>query len=1178
MLINNTEALKSWLVVVLEPLCDADSSALARYVLALLKKDKPEKELKRVMIEQLDVFLTEETKSFVERLFEAISTEEYLKLPPPATATKTDKDNEETTTDIVTTTDIDTQTLRSVAIGTPAGTVTNVIKQHESNHGTINNHESIKVTDATSTTTLTASMYTDKNHTPPIEESKTKDVLITNNASAVAEHTPSSIWSHHQLSSQHNQSQQQPQAYSAHYNYHNPSSGKNETASSTTHTYPVGGGGGNGNNDRHHHHHRSASPPTVTRTITADKENQPRESRRRRASLRSRSRSRSRSNERFSRRSRSRDRRINEREKSQRQFRNKSPPVAGGCDNSRYERRRGGGGGGGSIGDRRRMMVNSSNISGGGERKANATSGSRSANHSSNSPRSRSPSLDRVNKSKRSPSTGRGQLRGVASCATSPESRHHHESKKRQRCRDFDEKGYCVRGETCPWDHGVNPVVFEGLNNTALISMSLREYNPDAPDLWSRAGPPSAAMVNAATPGTLIASSAAAGINPFSGTTRTGGVMMGGPGAPVGFSQVQGPDKVSNGAADYVRNAAGVGFRAAAPMIPFPFNPAAVTTPLQRELIPIPVVDATGGAVGVGGDVNATLQAQGKRRFELEDSVAIAEGPPKRKIPAHSRLGPRVPSMQNCSLELRKVPRGLNTIAHLNNHFAKFGKIVNIQISYDSDPEAAIVTFSTHAEANVAYRSTEAVLNNRFIKVFWHTSADTPISGDGNTVIGQQTGGGRKNSQYHLNNVPAIPTPSADSAKTANVSQNQAGPNVNNNNNNASIQDATTIANTTANTTITTTTAVVATHVPTPSLRLKNNVPPRPVGVANAIIRKKQEEQVKAVAQLANGLRKRKQELLQSYLKQMKSALELVERCEPSDPQRGKTLDTIKVLQGTIDRLRKEIATEQEQMQAQIQNQQPPPPVKKTKEQQKKELLDIELELFAQQQEGNDTTAIQKRLEELQRSLGIVPGSTPSTAITPTVQGSPNNLAKSSHYMAASRNTARARNSYPEGSTRVDRRPKTIVVTGFNSEEADFVLGHFKHFGEITKHDMDLEKPQLILSYATRINAEQAILRGKLFKDKRLQIVFAPVVQTSNVASSAFNKMRAIASPVYKEATTAELNKTNQPQEATTAAISSPNPSQYNSETEATATDTLPELRLEDEEEDEESEDRSWRR
>ncbi|KAF4522593.1 hypothetical protein B566_EDAN012672, partial [Ephemera danica] len=39
---------------------------------------------------------------------------------------------------------------------------------------------------------------------------------------------------------------------------------------------------------------------------------------------------------------------------------------------------------------------------------------------------------------------------------------------------------------------------------------------------------------------------------------------------------------------------------------------------------------------------------------------------------------------------------------------------------YEGDPEAAIVTFSSHAEANAAYRSTEAVLNNRFIKVFWH--------------------------------------------------------------------------------------------------------------------------------------------------------------------------------------------------------------------------------------------------------------------------------------------------------------------------------------------------------------------------------------------------------------------------------------------------------------------------
>ena len=37
--------------------CDADPAALAKYVLALIKKDRPDQELKQCMIEQLDVFL-----------------------------------------------------------------------------------------------------------------------------------------------------------------------------------------------------------------------------------------------------------------------------------------------------------------------------------------------------------------------------------------------------------------------------------------------------------------------------------------------------------------------------------------------------------------------------------------------------------------------------------------------------------------------------------------------------------------------------------------------------------------------------------------------------------------------------------------------------------------------------------------------------------------------------------------------------------------------------------------------------------------------------------------------------------------------------------------------------------------------------------------------------------------
>lgn len=543
---------------------------------------------------------------------------------------------------------------------------------------------------------------------------------------------------------------------------------------------------------------------------------------------------------------------------------------------------------------------------------------------------------------------------------------------KGDRCRDFDEKGYCMRGETCPWDHGVNPVVLEDINNPMMSIQAgpqLRggEYNPDAPEIWT----PNSAFGN------------------------------GGARNP---DRIAGPNAVNLPGGAYPRppaGAAGAAFRGGPPF-PFALNAGAIT-PLQRELISVPVVEANSG-----GDISAQ-----KRRYEPEDTVAVAEGPAKRKVPLTSRLGPpgRVAMQQNCSLELRKVPRGLNSIAHLNNHFCKFGKIVNIQVSYEGDPEAAIITFSTHAEANVAYRSTEAVLNNRFIKVFWHMSNGGAIDGNHNsTGPGNVPGGGanagmkddvnannanpRKTNQYSLNNTtqPATPTPtSTDAVKNA-------GANASLTKTNSPAQQATIAA----------------------AARIRNS---RINRSAPENIRKKKEEQVKAAVQLAHGLHKRKHELLQGYLKQMRSCVELVERMDNADPQRIGLLNTIKSLQVNIDTLNKEIASDQAQITASIQPAAAPVhaqhPFRKSKELQKKELLDIELELIAQQQEGNDTTAIQKRIEELQKSLVT----TSKPAFVPR--------------------NARVRPA-PPGSTSVDRRPTTLLVTGFAAEECDSILGHFK--------------------------------------------------------------------------------------------------------------------------------------
>lgn len=534
---------------------------------------------------------------------------------------------------------------------------------------------------------------------------------------------------------------------------------------------------------------------------------------------------------------------------------------------------------------------------------------------------------------------------------------------------EFTEKGYCMRGETCPWDHGVDPVVLEDINGPGLMIQSaphLRggEYSPDAPELWNRGN--------------------------------------------ANFGQRGGPVPHRGGPSGIYPRPPGANFRGAPPF-PFPMN-ASATTPLQRELISVPVLDANSG-----GDVSS---AQGKRRYEPEDTVAIAEGPTKRKVPINSRLGPRLGLQQNCSLELRKVPRGMNSIAHLNNHFSKFGKIVNIQISYNDDAEAAIITFSTHAEANVAYRSTEAVLNNRFIKVFWHTNTGNgAANGSGNdTSHGNATKDDnntmphiRKPNQYSLTNinnvVPAVPTAAATDI-TKSAATTVSTPTIN-----AAVTVATATTSATTSSSITTPAAAAAAAA---TIRARIN---RVNRAATEIIRKKQEDQVKAAVQLAHGLHKRKHELLQEYLKQMRTMVELVEKLDINDPQRLNVLSTIKELQTSINKLNKEIAIDQAQITAQMQPQQT---VRKSKEQQKKELLDIELELIAQQQEGNDTTAIQKRIEELQKSLGT----------TTTKQ----------HFITRN---ARVRPA-PHGSTSVDRRPTSLQIIGFAAEDSDALLGHFK--------------------------------------------------------------------------------------------------------------------------------------
>ncbi|KAF8139929.1 hypothetical protein EV363DRAFT_1206054 [Boletus edulis] len=84
---STAQHLKPWLTRTLAPICDAEPEALAEYVLALLKHNLPEAEMRKELTTQLEEFLEKESPSFIDTLFTVLRTKSYLPYttsPPPS--------------------------------------------------------------------------------------------------------------------------------------------------------------------------------------------------------------------------------------------------------------------------------------------------------------------------------------------------------------------------------------------------------------------------------------------------------------------------------------------------------------------------------------------------------------------------------------------------------------------------------------------------------------------------------------------------------------------------------------------------------------------------------------------------------------------------------------------------------------------------------------------------------------------------------------------------------------------------------------------------------------------------------------------------------------------------------------------------------------------------------------
>uniref|UniRef100_A0A3B5A476 RNA binding motif protein 27 n=1 Tax=Stegastes partitus TaxID=144197 RepID=A0A3B5A476_9TELE len=932
MIIENVEALKSWLAKLLEPICDADPSALANYVVALVKKDKPEKELKALCADQLDVFLQKETVGFVDKLFECLTTKNYLGNPAAKEAPK----------------------------------------------------EEIK---------------------PPAAKSDVVEVRIVGREL---------VWPHLNSENKYRDDRRRDDRKRRDFDRHGKSS-------SDSHR------------ERERHERRRGSP-------------------RGRSYSRSRSRSRSRSGS----RGKSRDRE----HRGGRDFKSKFEVERKDTDG-----------------------YNSS-----------ATSGSQQQHPSPLLPL---PTPPHPFSSSSSSSAGVSGPGGgpVATPAHLPDSTTDSWSgyygaqrqdgvgkpfsnktpSLKQRCRDYDEKGFCVRGDLCPFDHGSDPLIVDDVNLPNMIPFppppvmppaglpmppitepppplrmpSMPPYGqPPPPGVFPMTGPP------------LIATSGIDTPNHQSAITSSPSIGPPGVGLPPTLPPPPPPPPPSSASSvslrpQYVQSEYNYD--------PEGYNPESpgLTTAGRnqyRQFIPR-VQTQRSNLIGLTSNegqgsraANIVIQTEpatvpstpgnNATRFNTEqDSRKRTIGPSTTDGPAakkpwmdkpnfnnqHKNIFPKRNHYVNTKLEVRKIPRELNNITKLNEHFSKFGTIVNIQVVFGGDPEAALIQYTKNEEARRAISSIEAVLNNRFIRVYWHREPGTNATGQQDQSAGIQAAGS---------------APSQVASALTNTQKSSY--------------------------------ASIALKSSSKSLGKTGKALE-----AQEALKKKQE-----ALKLQQDMRKKKQEMLQTQIECQKALINRLEKNRGMKPEeRANIMKTLKELTEKITQMQNEMNPASQVLPGGKPNHSQP----KTKTDAQKELLDAELDFHKKMSSGEDTTDLKRKLGQLQveaTRLGLIR--------PPAGRGrGRGKMAAEPGAMHVGRGRSRSRDMMARGGAVnrmvVDHRPRALAILGVTQEEKEELMPHFVKFGEIEEL-RDQDATSVVMTFKTRSEAENAANQGAKFKGRILQI------------------------------------------------------------------------------------------
>jgi RNA-binding protein 26 len=114
------------------------------------------------------------------------------------------------------------------------------------------------------------------------------------------------------------------------------------------------------------------------------------------------------------------------------------------------------------------------------------------------------------------------------------------------------------------------------------------------------------------------------------------------------------------------------------------------------------------------------------------------------------------------TLVVERIPHEFLSMSAVKDWFSKFGSVTNVAV--DSASGKALVSFENNEQARAAWKSQDAVFNNRIVKLFWHRPLDGKGKAGASALAASASAVQGMNSQSQPSTQPGSSNPSVDIA------------------------------------------------------------------------------------------------------------------------------------------------------------------------------------------------------------------------------------------------------------------------------------------------------------------------------------------------------------------------------------------------------------------------------